>query len=345
MPRHAFALAVLSGLIATPALADQSQTLYAGQHTDVGEVLVCDDGTDLHVTYDTTYGAVLNDTHLYVSLDEPRHHAPGRFDFGADDVDGQSDSYSIPLAELGAGDGDLLYLAAHAATNLIVGFEEPALDLGDDVPDQVTISSTRPGGSYWVTTVTDGGSLDGTYAGWCVDTDRNMSPGATYTADVYTSYEAAAAGFVESPEHLDQLNWVINQDFVGEASSGCGGNYTLGDVQRSIWTLIEDNNSTAGLGPWSQCRVNEILAGAAASGEGFEPGCFDQMAVMLVPVGSTPGNPGAQVIVAQVTVIEVDLECTPIVGGEETAWADGPYDFRRSWASYFDYEVGSETCQ
>ena len=86
------------------------------------------------------------------------------------------------------------------------------------------------------------------------------------------------------------------------------------------------------------------LAAAAAGGEAYEPGCFEQMAVMLVPTDAA-GNASNQVIISQVTVIEVDLECTPIVGGEETAWADGDYDFRKSWATYFDYEVGSQTCE
>ena len=336
------AIAALT-LAASPALADQSQTLLAGQHTDIGDLLVCDDGDDLFVTWDST-GALLSTTHLYVSEDAPKKHAPGRFPYKNEGIWTQVDEYSIPLDDLGVADGDNLYIAGHAETNLIVGYEEPALDFDLDVPDTVTMTSTRPGGSYWVTTVTDGGILDGTYPAWCVDTDRTMAPGATYTADVYSTYDFIAGGFVEHPENLDQVNWVINQDFVGQASTGCSGSYTMGDVQRAIWTLVEDNLSTAGLGAWSQCRVNEILAGAAAGGEAYEPGCFEQMAVMLVPTNAA-GNTSNQIIISQVTVIEVDLECTPIVGGEETAWADGDYDFKKSWATYFDYEVGSQTCE
>jgi hypothetical protein len=343
-------LSLLALLLPAAALAnppaDLSLELYAGQHELIGEVLVCDDGYDLMVTYDATGGAVLSTTHLYADLDAPRKHSPGRFDYKHEDISTQVDEFSISLSDLDASAGDTLYLAAHADTNLIVGYEEPVLELAPEIPDTVTISSTRPGGSYWVTTVTDGGDLNGTYPGWCVDTDRNMSPGATYTAEVYSSYEAAAAGYVEQPEDLDQVNWIINQDYVGQASSGCSGNYTLGDVQRAIWTLIEDpaGVGTAGLGAWSQCRADEILAAAAAAGEGFMPGCEETMAVMLVPINANGGQAG-QVIIAQVTVIEVDLECAPILGGEETAWAAGEHDFRRSWASYFEYEVGSTTCE
>ena len=66
---------------------------------------------------------------------------------------------------------------------------------------------------------------------------------------------------------------------------------------------------------------------------------------MLVPINAG-GGVTAQVIVAQVTVIEVDLNCEPILSGSgETAWGDGDIAFKRSWASYWEYTVGSETCQ
>jgi hypothetical protein len=332
--------------LAAPALAgDLSLDLYAGQHELIGQVLVCDDGSDLFVTYDAEGGAVMSTTHLYASLDAPKKHSPGRFGYKNEGISSQVDEYSISLSELGASAGDTLYLAAHADTELIVGYEEPVLELAPEIPDTVTITSTHSssGPNYWTTTVTNGGDLDGTYAGWCVDTSRTMSPGASYTAAVYSSYEAAAAGLVDSPEALDNVNWLINQDLVGQPSPGCGGTYTSSDLQRSIWTLVETTNSTAGLGSWSQCRVNELVAAANASGEGFTPGCMEQMLVILVPINAN-GVPNSQIIVAQVTVIEVDLECAPILNGQETAWAAGNYAFRQSWASYFDYEVGSATC-
>lgn len=347
MSRMTLAILLSSSLAAPTAALAGERDFFAGQHTDIGEVLVCDDGTDLVVTYDATYGAVLDATHLYASTSEPRRGAPGRFPYKTESLGAQSETWTIPLSDLGAGAGDTLYLAAHADATLITGFTEPSLEqMALDLPSSVTINSSFPGGdSYWETTVTNGGALDGVYDAWCVDTDRAMSPGATYTADVYSTYEAASLGFVENSVNFDLVNWIINQDYVGQPSSGCSGSYTFGDVQRSIWTLVEDNVSSSGLGSWSQCRVNEIVAAATSQGVDFEPGCFEQMAVMLVPVNAA-GNPRAQVIVAQVTVIEVDLECDPILGGQETAWADGDLTWRRGggWGSYWEYEVGTTTC-
>jgi hypothetical protein len=81
---------------------------------------------------------------------------------------------------------------------------------------------------------------------------------------------------------LDLVNWIINQGVVGDPSA-CGGTYTYGDIQRTIWALIEDQQSGSGLGPWTQCRVNEIIAAAQANGEDFVPGCDEFVAVIQNP--------------------------------------------------------------
>lgn len=139
---------------------------------------------------------------------------------------------------------------------------------------------------------------------------------------------------VEYPENFVYVNWVINQDWVGQSSAGGYGTYTYGDVQKAIWTLIEDNPNSGGLGSWSQSRVNEILDDAYAWGGDFEPGCMDRVAVLLVPVDGS-GNINRQIIIGQVTFIDIDLECDYTVVGEETAWAAGDLAFKQSWASYW----------
>jgi hypothetical protein len=175
------------------------------------------------------------------------------------------------------------------------------------LPDQVQFKVQYPyggGDAYFPTVTIAGGTvLDGTYDGWCVDTDHTIGNNTWYNANVYSSYEDMT-GLVYYPENMDKVNWILNQGFVYQPSPGCSGSYTYGDVQRAIWTLVEDNLSTSGLGSWLQCRVNEILAAANANGEGFVPDCNDYIAVVLEPVT------GHQVIaVTQVTLIEVGLEC------------------------------------
>jgi hypothetical protein len=124
---------------------------------------------------------------------------------------------------------------------------------------------------------------------------------------------------------------------VGQPST-CGGIYTYGDVQRAIWELIDDVPATGGLGPWSQCRVDKILAAAEANGEGFMPGCDDLIAILLAP---TDGCQSLQVVITQVTLISVGAPCIPIYQ-DETAWGDG-FDFPgKNWAMHFTYEVQEE---
>jgi hypothetical protein len=106
-------------------------------------------------------------------------------------------------------------------------------------------------------------------------------------------------------------------------------------VQRAIWALVDDAQSASGLGSWSQCRVDEILAGAYANGEGYVPPCGGVFAVILAPVSAN------QIIIAQVTSIEVEVPCAPVFAGE-IAWG-GPYPETRfndkDWSIYFTYTV------
>jgi hypothetical protein len=101
------------------------------------------------------------------------------------------------------------------------------------------------------------------------------------------------------------VNWIINRGFYG-LSSTYGETYTGGDIQRAIWTLIENANSTSGLGSYSQCRVNEIIAAADAGGDGFEPGCDEYVALIQNPCGNAQSGTAAAF---QITMSQIVLDC------------------------------------
>ena len=170
------------------------------------------------------------------------------------------------------------------------------------LPDTVTEIVAYPGpDSYFLTTLSNGGPLNGTYEGWCVDTDHYITPGTSYTSKVYSSYEALPAGLVEHPENFDLVNWIINQEFVGKPAGAGLGNYTYGDVQRAIWELVEDT-VTASI-TYNTARVAQIRSLAAAH-EGYVPTCGDFIAVVLEPVN------GAQPItIGQVTFASLGVNC------------------------------------
>ncbi|MBT9313238.1 SdrD B-like domain-containing protein [Leptothoe kymatousa] len=185
--------------------------------------------------------------------------------------------------------------------------------------------------SYVDLVIEDGGALNGTVDGFCIDSDRDIGfgvdenfngqidantneVGSSYTAKVYSSYEPlpdalVGTGLIEKPENLDLLNWIINQDFTYQTSPS-GGNYTWADLQRAIWTLIDDENSTAGgVGPegdyWQQARVDEIVAAARTNGEGFVPSFGQKMGVIIVPDTDGDGAPDAQIQFAAIELAKL----------------------------------------
>jgi hypothetical protein len=323
---------LLASLLTTDAFAcDDELALMAGQHTEVGAVTVEQDGDDITVTYaiDNDASWRIVETHLYVDDVKPKKHAPGKFPYGDEDLDTTSVSYTIDAGSL----DETLYLAAHAVVEEVEYIEWTVDEVASTLPETVTFSADHAvGDSYWEITVNGTSDLAGVYDGWCIDYDRTLG-GGTYTAEVVYSLDDLS-GLVEYPENFPYVNWIINQGYVGTASPGGYGTYTLGDVQKAIWLLIEDSSGSNGLGSWSWDRVNEILDDADASGEDFTPGCMDQVAVVLVPVDSS-GTINRQVIIGQVTFIDIELECDYTVVGEETAWAEGDIDFKQSWASYW----------
>ena len=154
------------------------------------------------------------------------------------------------------------------------------------------------------------------------------------------------AGLVDKPYNLDLVNWLLNQSFVGEQSydtalggdagnNGLGeylGAFTYGDVQKAIWTLIENSTSDNGIGTWSPDRANELVAAAIANGENYSPGCGDTVAVILQPVDGS-GNTNHQITIAQITLAEIPNVCGCILNvatgdsnqtGPESDWVCTP---------------------
>ena len=304
--------------------------------TDIGDVSVWNDGFNLYVEYVVTDEAwCLTKTHFEIATspeDIPQKKGnpiPGQFSYASEHDCVAGVTYTIPISW----DPETeLLIASHG-----VAQTGGTNGLGATLPDQVTINITFPGlgfgdPSYFDVTVSGGTILDGMYDSYCVDTDNGYI--IDTTADVYSSYEPLLPGLIEKPENLDLVNWIINQAFVGQVS-GCGGNYTWGDVQWAIWQLLEDDPpaSHSSLGDWSLCRAQEILNASLTNGEGFVPGCGEFMGVILVPINLNNWQP-------QLVIIWVEVPCVE----SETAWGGDyfwtPLEFPgKNWAIYFAYTV------
>ncbi|MEZ4811267.1 MAG: hypothetical protein R2819_12980 [Allomuricauda sp.] len=187
-----------------------------------------------------------------------------------------------------------------------------------ELPSMVNACTTAKGvdanGTYFDLTINDSG-LAGNYGAWCIDVDLSLSGNECFDADVYSSYAALPAGAFENPDNFDLVNWIMNQNFIGQASPS-GGTYTFGDVQWAIWELIDDNNCAlcAYLGDdWSTTKGQEIVDLALANGEGYQPGEGEVLVIILIPNNNR-----------QPVFITIPLECGgQSDGGCETAFARG----------------------
>lgn len=97
----------------TPMMAD----FFAGQHINVGTIIVENDATNLYVTYSLTGNWSLEETHLYVGECDsiPYNNAGnpiiGHFPYSSSHSGIQEFTYSIPLSEL----GECFCVVAHAS--------------------------------------------------------------------------------------------------------------------------------------------------------------------------------------------------------------------------------------
>ena len=320
-------LSLLSVLFFAPtaALADTTD-LIAGQHEVAGQLTVTNDADNLYISYDADTDWFIDAVHVAVGYDvsdlpQTKKGNPqiGNFDYAADYELSDGADLTIPLADIGFASGDQVTIAAHAEVRYLTGYEA---DLGAlELAETVDFSVAYPGGdSYFNTTI----SGEGTFDGFCVDLDHYITPGATYSATPVSSYDLAADGLVDNPDNLDLVNYIVNQDYVGEWGA------TYREIQRAIWTVIDARTSDIG---GSDTLVDEIVDDALTNGEGFIPGVDQRIAILLEPGLNSAGE-----FAFQVTFAAYDVPTSPVYTGE-TAWADG-YDFGgKSWAMAFDYTL------
>jgi hypothetical protein len=317
---------------------------------DVGDVAVWLVGNSLYVKYEVDDPWGLTETHVCVKealADIPQKNAnpiPGQF---RKEETGEGREYDPPVSEdtyeidVTGLDLSKLYIAAHA----VVLFEsENSIYVADSIliagatTEAVLFNPGADDKSYFDVFVSESSSPyleDGTYPGFCVDTDKGMSlpeepapqypyhnygPFGPFVVMVYSSYDPyLPACVIDVPENLDLVNWILTQDYVGQP--GPCGPYTYGDVQVAIWMLIEDNIPPAALnssflGPTCEDNIDQIVQDAQAKGEGFVPGRSDKYGLILVPVDEVEPNPCEPV--AQIFIIVVQAS------GDETAWGAIP---------------------
>lgn len=158
----------------------------------------------------------------------------------------------------------------------------------------MTVKHLQNAQGYFKISIDDDGLLAGDYAGWCADWAAQIEDDKPYIFKFYSSLRSDfPSGLIDKPENLDEMNWVLNQNFVGKSAGGGLGVYTSGDVQLVLWTLLDNNFDDSTVGPFSQARVDKLVALAYQYGSGFVPTCRQDVGLIL-----DPGTP-------QSTIIEV----------------------------------------
>lgn len=296
--------------------------LLAGQNTLVGNVTVESDGINYTITYNITdAGWCLTETHLSVGLapsDFPHTNSGnpknGNFEFGGSLNCASSASYIVPVSEG-------TYIAAHAVVKCKSN-EDFIADM-ESLPITIPVCVTDKGDadSYFDISIAGDSFLAGDYNAWCIDLYKSLNDGFCFDANAYSMYGENLPDIFGKPENLGAVNWIVNQDFISQG-------YTFGEIQWSIWELLELDNtiSYCCLGTWDKVKGEEIVEMALQHLD-FEPACGESLGIAIIPTEAFSST--------QPVMITIPIPC----GGEceETAWADGCDFPGNNWATFFQY--------
>ncbi|MBU1023615.1 hypothetical protein KKB99_04915 [bacterium] len=292
--------------------------LIAGQFTDVGEVIVTNDGQYLYIEFVVEAPWVLLETHVAVSetldgIPQTKKGNPkvGNFDYSIDSF--------IDLSLFGEC-GIKLFIAAHAVVQKLgkdgeIIQEETAwgqgyqfndgrswamyfrhtiqcccedLNLPPDLPDSLIDFKVGFGTETYIkhtlwNVPTGYYVTDGVYNGWCSDKDNLIYVNRNYKCYLYNSYAPETwPNDVRFAIPWDKINYLMNNR----------DGFNNDDVQNAIWHY--SNGMLVGGG------AAILVADADANGAGFSPGLDDYIAIIVY----VPGPPDVQV-----TIIQIETEC------------------------------------
>jgi hypothetical protein len=167
------------------------------------------------------------------------------------------------------------------------------------------IANTTPWTFPWTVVLSGVGAgfdvSDGSYTGWCVDTEHYIDRTLTYPVNLYSSYDPSLASMpATAGVDWNRINYVLNNKDAGTAD----------DIQAVLWYIVSGDWLTdAAWGYTHTTEADAILADAMANGAGYEPEEGDILAVICLPVGSEEER--AQMIVIEIIVPPLESGYTP----------------------------------
>lgn len=166
----------------------------------------------------------------------------------------------------------------------------------------VTMNVVDGTDSYFLTTLSGipaGEDIsDGTYLGWCVETDVTLPRDDPHTVTLYSSLDPPAS---LASEAWDMVNYILNHKQGGKI-----------DIQAAIWYFIKLDSGWPTPGyyaydPYADNRyggnppsadTEAMVADALANGDGYTPGPCDVVAVICMPSSCV-----------QVSIVELEIPC------------------------------------
>jgi hypothetical protein len=171
------------------------------------------------------------------------------------------------------------------------------------VPVTLGITNTTAWTFPWQVALSGIGSgfdvSDGSYTGWCVDTEHGIDRTQTYLVNLYSSYDPALPAAIAGVD-WNRINYVLNNKDSGTAD----------DIQAVLWYIVSgDWLIDAAWGYTHTATADAILAAAQSSGGTYEPGEGDILAVICLPEGSEETR--AQMLVIELSVPTLEPGYTP----------------------------------
>jgi hypothetical protein len=235
------------------------------------------------------------------------------------------------------------YVAAHAG-----GILGGANCFNASIPTGcVTISNIHGslyGSCYWTFSLTNAGSFNGTWCGWCMDLGTSVLDSNFTCAHMFSSlapFPEYLKSSIEGWQDMDKINYLINTWQVGQSIQrmnylcqpvGGTGVINAVDFQKAIWRILDVGPGSTYSELSDSLVVNALWCDMMANGEGFVPNCENgDLIVFFIDPGLNPNGTRAQPILSYAPC------CT---GQGVTAWGDGKYGAGfggNNWGTYFKW--------
>jgi len=301
-------------------------TLYAGQDIPVGTVTVSNDDTNLYVTYETTGGWVMTETHLAVVTEKedfPTNKAGnpqvGQFPYGEENIFTETWEEIIKLADIPVLAGSELYIAAHAVVEEVTCFDGTSgltiegtenLDIDGSITVEALVKVEASETDKFYTIVGKWNDRDGNNRAWLLGI-FNLRP-CFYISTDGTNFPRA---IVDLGNELNIGQWYHLKGTFDAAT---------GEIKIYVDDILENTNDT----DLTYINLSEepfLIGGDRAGGPkgAFFNGCIDE-----VNVWDGIGE-GATLV--------LEWPETPVT---ESAWGNGVRFVQQgNWATYFTYIV------